>query len=622
MGIAGRSLRMTSKTITKTIGVSLRPFRNAINTNNMSSEGEAESGPLATNGDGKQSESASIPQDVGDGGDSKREPKEAMPSADDDAAARLRMKAHVLLAKVGNSEAKRTPTSTLDADTPHESPNQEQDAKDIEEMNAAIAAADRKANELAEVAAAIAEAAEKGDEEDVAAVAEAKQEKEQEIADKKRSEAAELTQQLQKLALERQKESRHDRLKVIQSDQSSHLSSVKTFQELKLPEHLLKAIFEMGFERPSAIQEEALPRILANPPRNVIGQAQSGSGKTAAFVVGMLFRVKIDSPATCQGLCVTPTRELAVQIFQNSVTPMAAHMPGLKVRLALSGEQVERGTKLDSHIVIGTPGKIVDWLKRKIIDTKNIKVFVLDEADNMVAESGHRANSLLIKKQMPKGCQSLLFSATFSTEVIAFAEKMVYNPDKILIESGPEFLVLDVIKQLWVDCQLYDGGKLQFLEDIYSLLTIGQSIVFVGTRKEADSVHRTLSDSGYTCSLLHSGVDNDERDRTMDAFRKMESNVLITTNVLARGVDVDNVCLVVNYDVPVDKDGAPDFETYLHRIGRTGRFGRKGTAINLVGDQKSIEVLASIEAHFSSGGREMIEMASPDPEALASVISI
>lgn len=105
------------------------------------------------------------------------------------------------------------------------------------------------------------------------------------------------------------------------------------------------------------------------------------------------------------------------------------------------------------------------------------------------------------------------------------------------------------------------------MEDIYSLLTIGQSIIFVGTKRDADSVHRTLSDSGYTCSLLHSGVDNDERDRTMEAFRKMESNVLITTNVLARGVDVDNVCLVVNYDVPVDKDGQPDYETYLHRIG-------------------------------------------------------
>jgi ATP-dependent RNA helicase DDX19/DBP5 len=400
------------------------------------------------------------------------------------------------------------------------------------------------------------------------------------------------------------------------------LHSARTFQELKLPDHLLKAIFEMGFERPSAIQEEALPRILASPPRNVIGQAQSGSGKTAAFVLGMLYRIKIDEPATMQALCVTPTRELAVQIFQNAVTPMAAHMEGLKVRLALSGEMIEKGSKLDSHMVVGTPGKVVDWIKRRIINTRGIKVFVLDEADNMVAESGHRANSLLIKKQMPKGCQCLLFSATFPPEVISFAEKMVYNPDKILIESGPEFLVLDVIKQLWIDCQQYEGGKLQFLEDIYSLLTIGQSIIFVETKHTGDNVHRTLTDSGYTCSLLHGGVGNEERDRTMEAFRRNESNVLIATDVLARGVDVDNVCLVVNYDVPVTKDKEPDYETYLHRIGRTGRFGRKGTAINLIGDPKSLGVLAAIEAHFQSDEKEMIQNAPPDPEALADVIQI
>ena len=450
----------------------------------------------------------------------------------------------------------------------------------------------------------------------------AKSKREKEIAKKKSESTEELSKRLQKIALDRQKEGRQERLRVIQNDENSHLHSAKTFQELKLPPHLLKALFEMGFERPSAIQEEALPRILASPPRNVIGQAQSGSGKTAAFVLGMLFRMDIDSPATTQALCVTPTRELAVQIFEKAVTPMAAHMAGLKVQLALAGETMERGKKLDAHMVVGTPGKVVDWLKRRTIDAKRIKVFVLDEADNMVAESGHRANSLLIKKQMPKKCQSLLFSATFTPEVIGFAEKMVYNPDKILIESGPEFLVLDVIKQLWIDCQTYDGGRLQFLEDIYSLLTIGQSIVFVGSKRDADDVHRTLTDSGYTCSLLHGGVDNDERDRTMAAFRANESNVLITTNVLARGVDVDNVCLVVNYDVPVNKEGDPDFETYLHRIGRTGRFGRKGTAINLIADQRSIAVLAAIEAHFSTDGKEMIACAPPDPEALAEMIEI
>ena len=236
-------------------------------------------------------------------------------------------------------------------------------------------------------------------------------------------------------------ENRQEMIRVIQADKSSHLSSARTFQELNLPKHLLDAIFEMGFERPSAIQEEALPRILAEPPRNLIGQAQSGSGKTAAFVLGMLYRVEIDSPATTQALCVTPTRELAVQIVNKTVKPMAAHMKGLKVQMALSGEHIERGSTLDAHLVVGTPGKVVDWIKRKILKTYDIKVFVLDEADNMVGEGGHRANSLLVKKQMPRHCQSLFFSATFPPKVVDFATKMVQNPDKILIAAGPEYLV-------------------------------------------------------------------------------------------------------------------------------------------------------------------------------------
>jgi len=181
---------------------------------------------------------------------------------------------------------------------------------------------------------------------------------------------------------------------------------------------------------------------------------------------------------------------------------------------------------------------------------------------------------------------------------------------------------LDVIKQLWVDCREYQGGKHAFLSDIFSLLTIGQSIAFVGTKHEAYEVYCTLGEGGFSCSILHSVVENDERDCTMKAFRKQQTNVLITTNVLACGVDVENVSLVVNYDIPMDSEGKPDFETYLHRIGRTGRFGHKGTAISLISDQKSLEVLASIEAHFSMPGKEMIEMVSPDPEALAELIEV
>ena len=256
----------------------------------------------------------------------------------------------------------------------------------------------------------------------------------------RRDSSNELTKRLQKLALERQKENK-DRLKVIQADHSSHLSSVKNFQELNLPKHLLDAIFAMGFDRPSAIQEEALPRILADPPRNLIGQAQSGSGKTAAFTLGMLYRIVVDEPCTTQALCCTPTRELAIQIVDKAVKPMAANMKGLKIELAISGNHIAKSVGVHAHLIVGTPGKVVDWLKRKIMNPKTIKVFVLDEADNMVEEGGFRANSQLIKQHLPKRCQCLLFSATFTPEVVKFASKMVENPDKILIEDGPEFLV-------------------------------------------------------------------------------------------------------------------------------------------------------------------------------------
>ena len=186
---------------------------------------------------------------------------------------------------------------------------------------------------------------------------------------------------------------------------------------------------------------------------------------------------------------------------------------------------------------------------------------------------------------------------------------------------------MDVIQQLWIDTRQYEGGKLAFLTDIYQLLTIGQSIVFVRTKQEADSVHQTLAESGYTCSVLHGDVDPSQRDATMQAFRDGQSTVLITTNVLARGVDVDNVCLVINYNIPTVSENhgnsiEADYETYLHRIGRTGRFGRKGTAINLVQDEASLRTLLAIEKHFAKDGKEMIRNAPADPEQLAEVIEI
>jgi ATP-dependent RNA helicase DDX19/DBP5 len=200
---------------------------------------------------------------------------------------------------------------------------------------------------------------------------------------------------------------------------------------------------------------------------------------------------------------------------------------------------------------------------------------------------------------------------------VDFAAKLVKNPNLVLIEHDEE-LVLEVIKQLWVDTRQYPGGKIMFLADIYALMTIGQSIVFVETRDEADDVHATLSGAGYSVSLLHSSLDADERDSTMRDFRDGASSVLITTNVLARGANVDNVCLVVNYNLPTDRHGHGDYETYLHRIGRTGRFGRKGTAINLVDTDGSHRVLEEIQVHFNA----TMTQVEADPEALANEIQI
>jgi len=435
-----------------------------------------------------------------------------------------------------------------------------------------------------------------------------------------------LTAKLQKLAMDRQKGNLAERLKIIQSNTASHLASLTTFQEMQLPPHLLSGIFGMGFDKPSAIQAYALPRILAEPPQSLIAQAQSGSGKTAAFVLGMLYRVTVDTPCTTQALCVTPTRELAVQIVQNCLVKMAANITGLRTRMALAGEMIDRGETANAHIVVGTPGKVCDWLKRKMINAKTIKVLVLDEADEMCNESSHRANSLLIRKAVGPQCQTLFFSATFPGPVLEYAEKLAGECDKILIASDEE-LVLDEIKQIWIDTEAYAGGKLKFLEDMYSLMTIGQSIVFVESRREVDAVAKTLNDQGFACSALHGKIENEQRDALMNSFRNGETQVLITTNVLARGVDVDNVCLVVNYDMPkimnMDRNAPiiPDYETYLHRIGRTGRFGKKGTAINLVSDMPNKQLLAQIEQHFSPN-KEMIQLCKPDAEALADMLEV
>jgi ATP-dependent RNA helicase DDX19/DBP5 len=218
----------------------------------------------------------------------------------------------------------------------------------------------------------------------------------------------------------------------------------------------------------------------------------------------------------------------------------------------------------------------------------------------------------------------LLFSATFPPDVKDFATKLIKGPINTIYVKSDEALVLDVITQLWIDLRPEHraDARISLLKDLYDLLEMGQSIIFCRTRNEADIIQETLTQSGFKCSNLHSGLKGLDRDECMEAFRVGKNKVLITTNVLARGVDIPAVSLVVNYDMPVthERPPEPDSETYLHRIGRTGRFGRKGLAINLIHDQESYQILKSIERHFSPEV-EMITEAPADIEALEELLA-
>lgn len=351
-----------------------------------------------------------------------------------------------------------------------------------------------------------------------------------------------------------------------------------------------------------------------SPPENLIGQAQSGSGKTATFALGMLYRVDPDIHSP-QALCIGPTRELVRQI--NAVVKAMGQFSNVETFLAVPGVEVERGSRIKAPIVIGTPGRVENLIKRKFLDTQNLKILVLDEADVMVAEDGQRERSVAIKKMIKnRNCQFLLFSATYADDVREFAMKMV--PKHNIITVKKEKLTLDGIKQFWIDCASRET-KYKVVSDLFAITTIGKCVIFVQSRENAKELKQRMRDEGHSVGILH-GADmaKEVRDQMIDEFRLGTTNVLITTNVLARGIDIAGVSLVVNFDIPLTRDRKPDPETYLHRIGRTGRFGRKGCAINLVHDEQSKLALASIEAHY---GRPIAQAPADDIEELEKLLS-
>ncbi|KAG8932828.1 RNA helicase required for poly(A+) mRNA export [Tulasnella sp. 419] len=387
-----------------------------------------------------------------------------------------------------------------------------------------------------------------------------------------------------------------------QADPNSPLFSIKSFEDLGLHPDLLKGVYQMGFSKPSKIQERALPLILANPPRNMIGQSQSGTGKTAAFVLSMLSRVDYNKKAT-QAICIAPSRELARQIM-TVVTTMGSFTP-VTTAFAIKDSH-ERGAKIDAHIIVGTPGTMVDLLRKRSIDSTEIKIFVVDEADNMLDQQGLGDQTLRVKNLVPRTCQIVLFSATFPDNVRNFAAKFAPQANEIKLKR--EELSVEGIKQFYMDCKS-ESHKYEVLVQLYNLLTIGQSIIFCKRRETADVISRRMIDEGHQVCALHGAKDALERDQTIDAFREGKYKVLITTNVVARGIDILQVNMVVNYDLPMTMDNKVDVETYLHRIGRTGRFGRKGISINFVHDERSWNEMQVI---IQTLGKDIVRVGTED----------
>ncbi|RVE72576.1 hypothetical protein OJAV_G00040450 [Oryzias javanicus] len=359
-----------------------------------------------------------------------------------------------------------------------------------------------------------------------------------------------------------------NQVEVLQKDPNSPLYSVKSFEELHLKPQLLQGVYAMGFNRPSKIQETALPMMLAEPPQNLIAQSQSGTGKTAAFVLAMLSHVDPNNTFP-QCLCVSPTYELALQTGK-VIEQMGKYYPEVKLVYAIRGNKLQRGMKLQEQIVIGTPGTMLDWVTR-----------------TRVYES--RGCCL-------KNCQMLLFSATFEESVWNFAQRIVPEPNIIKLKREEE--TLDTIKQYFVLCNSKEE-KFQALCNIYGAITIAQAMIFCHTRKTAGWLAGELSREGHQVALLSGEMQVEQRAAVIERFRDGKEKVLVTTNVCARGIDVEQVSVVINFDLPVDKDGNPDNETYLHRIGRTGRFGKRGLAINMVDSRMSMNILNRIQEHFN-----------------------
>ncbi len=370
------------------------------------------------------------------------------------------------------------------------------------------------------------------------------------------------------------------------------MSITESFDDMALSESLLRGIYAYGFEKPSAIQQRGIVPMIAG--RDIIAQAQSGTGKTATFSIAILQSI---NPALndCQALILVPTRELAHQI-QKVVVALGDYVD-INVHACVGGTAVREDITLlkkGVQIVVGTPGRCYDMIQRGVLCTNEIKLFIMDEADEMLGR-GFKDQMYDIFKFFPEDIQVCIFSATMPLEVLDITKQFMREPLCILVKKNE--LTLEGIKQFFVAVER-EEWKLDTLCDLYETLTITQAIIYCNTRRKVDWLSEQLTKRDFIISAMHGDMDQRSRDLIMREFRSGSSRVLITTDLLARGIDVQQVSLVINYDIPTNR------ENYIHRIGRSGRFGRKGVAINFV-TISDTQYLRDIEQFYSTQIDEM-----------------
>ncbi|KAI9020912.1 ATP-dependent RNA helicase eIF4A [Phycomyces nitens] len=368
---------------------------------------------------------------------------------------------------------------------------------------------------------------------------------------------------------------------------------VDNFDNMNLKTDLLRGVYAYGFERPSTIQQRAIMPVVKG--HDVIAQAQSGTGKTATFSISILQSIDVSLKQT-QALILAPTRELALQI-QKVVLALGDFM-GIECHACIGGTNVRDDiAKLQSgvHIVVGTPGRVFDMINnRGAFKTEHIKMFVLDEADEMLSR-GFKDQIYDVFQLLPETTQVVLLSATMPSDVMEVTTKFMRDPIRILVKRDE--LTLEGIKQFYVAVDK-EEWKLDTLCDLYETVTITQAVIFCNTRRKVDWLTDKLHAREFTVSAMHGDMDQSQRDVIMKEFRSGSSRVLITTDLLARGIDVQQVSLVINYDLPSNR------ENYIHRIGRGGRFGRKGVAINFVSND-DVRMMRDIEQFYNTQIEEM-----------------